>query len=67
MQQAIGALNNPMVAGMLNRVRPGLVDQLKRVADEVSGEIADGALRGQPPTVPADPAASLRDRLSRLK
>lgn len=64
-QQALGALNNPMISGMLNRFQPGLTDKLRGAAQEVSTtETApsSGALSSGENAV-----SSLRERLNKFK
>nr|DAE79014.1 MAG TPA: vacuolar protein sorting-associated protein [Caudoviricetes sp.] len=66
LQQAIGALNNPMISGVLNRVRPGLVDQLKGVAQEAAADPKVDPAPGQGSSS-KDAVADLRARLEKLK
>lgn len=66
LQQAIGALNNPMISGVLNRVRPGLVDQLKGAAQEAAVGPKDSNLPAQG-EAPNGSVADLRARLEKLK
>ena len=64
-QQALGALNNPMISGMLNRFQPGVTDKLRDIAQEVSPvetQEASSALPGGGSTV-----SSLRERLNKFK
>lgn len=69
LQQAIRALNNPMVSGMLNSVQPGLTDKLRAVASEVS--TTQGNTQAASPNAQSGPqtdsVAALRDRLAKLK
>ena len=64
-QQALGALNNSMISGMLNRFQPGVTDKLRDIAQEVSPvetQEASSTLSGGDSTV-----SSLRERLNRFK
>lgn len=69
---AVDALNNPAISGVLNRISPGLTDQLKQAGQSF---LNDGAPQGVPqntlpPASPAspsgDPLAALRERMKRM-
>lgn len=73
---AVDALNNPAISGMLNRIAPGLPDQLRQAGQTF---LNDGAPTGVPqntqplsPASPAsppsgDPLAALREKLKRIQ
>lgn len=66
LQQAVAALNNPMVSGILNKFQPGLPDRLRDLAREVStdaGALPQGSGGAQAPASDVD---DLRKRLSRF-
>jgi hypothetical protein len=69
-QAAVNALNNPMVSGALNRIAPGLTDQLRAAGQQITG--GGMATAGQPlsPASPApasaDPLSAIRDTLNKL-
>lgn len=71
---AVDTLNNPAISGVLNRVAPGLTDQLRQAGQAF---LNDGAPTGVPqntqplsPASPAspsgDPLAALREKLKRM-
>lgn len=64
-QQALGALNNPMISGMLNRFQPGLTEKLRGAAQEVS-TTETPHLSGALPSG-ENAVSSLRERLNKFK
>lgn len=63
---AVDALNNPAISGVLNRVAPGLTDQLRQAGQTF---LNDGAPAGTPQNIlpPASPASSSGDPLAALR
>lgn len=64
-QSALSALNNPAVSGMLNRVSPGLVDQLRSAGSSIAQQTAPSP-QPAPSSGSGDSLAALREKLSRL-
>ena len=62
--KAMQMLQNPMVAGTLNRIAPGMAERIRQTGESVLNE--PGSPASSAPSVPSDGASSLRDRLSRL-
>lgn len=58
--KAMQMLQNPMVAGALNRVAPGMADRIRQTGESVLNETPSAA------TPVSDGASALRDRLSKL-
>lgn len=59
--KAMQMLQNPMVAGALNRIAPGMADRIRQTGESVMNEAPSS-----PATPVSDGASALRDRLSKL-
>lgn len=73
LKAAMDALNNPMVSGFLNRVSPGMTDQLRQAGSTLVNDAPSGAASTSQPLSPAspaspsgDPLAALREKLKRM-
>lgn len=63
LRQALSMLDNPMVGGMLNRIAPGMVENLRSTGSQLLGGASS---ESQVPARNPDALASLREKLSKL-
>lgn len=68
LNKALAMLGNPAVGGVLNRIQPGLVDQLRAAGQSLSGmPVQNNAPMSQQQTQPVTSSLdSLRARLGKL-
>lgn len=66
LNKALAMLNNSAVGGVLNRIQPGIVDQLKAAGQTLSGMPAQGAGAGQQSQGVTSSLDALRARLGKL-
>lgn len=68
LRRAIAMLDNPMVAGMVNRIAPGMVDNLRAAGNQLVGnaDVNQPMASASPASAHADPLAALKAKLSRL-
>ena len=64
-QSAMNALNNPAVSDLLNRVSPGLADQLRSAGNSIAQQAAPSQ-PSSPSLGSGDSLAALREKISRL-
>lgn len=62
--KAMQMLQNPMVAGALNRIAPGMADRIRQTGESVLNEAPSAPSSATTPV--SDGASALRDRLSKL-
>ena len=66
LNKALAMLNNSAVGGVLNRIQPGIVDQLKAAGQTLSGMPVQGAGTGQQTQGVTSSLDALRARLGKL-
>ena len=64
-QAAMNALNNPAISGLLNRVSPGLTDQLRSAGNSIAQQAAPSQSSSLS-SGSGDSLAALREKISRL-
>lgn len=64
-QSAMNALNNPAVSGLLNRMSPGLAEQLRSAGNALTQQQV-APPQSSPSSGSGDSLAALREKISRL-